>query len=182
MKNTFVKFVTAILMVSVIVLSGSSGYISAGELPVESKPEIVLTCDEPIRFDGSSKLELETIDIEYQPILSKDEIELLALVTMAEAEAEPEEGQRLVIDTILNRVDSLYFPDTVYDVVYQKNQFTSMWNGRTNRCHIRDDLVKLVEEELLSRTNSEVIFFRTGHYSEYGDPMFLVGHHYFSRY
>lgn len=179
MKDTFVKFVTAILMVSVIVLSGSSIYISAGELPVETEHEIALSYDEPIR---SSKLELDIIEIEYQPILSKDEIELLALVTMAEAEAEPEEGQRLVIDTILNRVDSPYFPDTVYDVVYQKNQFTSMWNGRTNRCHIRDDLVKLVEEELLSRTNSEVIFFRTGHYSEYGDPLFLVGHHYFSRY
>lgn len=179
MKDTFIKFVTAILMVSVIVLSGSSNYISAGELPIKAEHEIAFSHDEPIR---SSKLELDIIEIEYRPILSKDEIELLALVTMAEAEAEPEEGQRLVIDAILNRVDSPYFPDTVYDVVYQKNQFTSMWNGRTNRCHIRDDLVKLVEEELLSRTNSEVIFFRTGHYSEYGDPMFLVGHHYFSRY
>lgn len=29
---------------------------------------------------------------------------------MAEAEGEPEEGQRLVIDTILNRVDDPCFP------------------------------------------------------------------------
>lgn len=180
MKNAFVKFVSAILMVSAIFLSGSSNYISAGEFLVE--PEFEIAYAESTRFDNSSELEIEVIELEFQPTLSEDEIELLALVTMAEAEAEPEEGQRLVIDTILNRVDSPHFPDSVYDVVYQKNQFTSMWNGRTDRCYIRDDLVKLVEEELLDRTNSEVIFFRTGHYSKYGEPMFLVGHHYFSRY
>ena len=61
--------------------------------------------------------------------MSKEDVELIALVTMAEAEGECEEGKRLVIDTILNRVDSEHFPDTVYDVIYQPNQFSSMWNG-----------------------------------------------------
>lgn len=37
--------------------------------------------------------------------LTQEEIDLIALCVMAEAEGEPEEGQRLVIDTILNRVD-----------------------------------------------------------------------------
>lgn len=115
-------------------------------------------------------------------ILSQEEIELIALVTMAEAEAEPVEGQRLVIDTILNRVDSPYFPNTVYDVVYQPHQFTSMTNGRVDRCYIREDLVALVREELDNRYNSEVVFFRTTRYSDYGTPMFQVGDHYFSKY
>lgn len=59
--------------------------------------------------------------------ISDDDIELIALVTMAEAEGECEEGKRLVIDTILNRVDSISFPNTVYEVVYQPSQFSSMW-------------------------------------------------------
>ena len=122
------------------------------------------------------------IPVEEEIILTQDEIELIALVTMAEAEAEPEEGQRLVIDTILNRVDSEYFPDTVYDVLYQPNQFTSMTNGRIDRCYIRDDLVDLVEQEAISRYNYDVVFFRTTRYSDYGVPMFQVGHHYFSSY
>lgn len=114
--------------------------------------------------------------------ISQDDIELIALVTMAEAEGEPEEGQRLVIDTILNRKDSEYFPDTVYDVIYQKNQFTCMWNGRIEQCEVRDEIVQLIEEELVSRTNSDVVFFRTGRYSSYGEPLFQVGNHYFSSY
>lgn len=52
--------------------------------------------------------------------MTQEEIELIALVTMAEAEGECEYGQRLVIDTILNRVDDPHFPDTVHEVVYQK--------------------------------------------------------------
>ena len=137
------------------------------------------------------KLEVNTsnIELEVKPILSKEkttmsneEIELIALVTMAEAEGEPEEGKRLVIDTILNRVDHKCFPNTVSDVIYQKDQFTSMWNGRLNSCYASDDICKLVKEEVKSRKDSNVIFFRTSRYSDYGSPMFQVGHHYFSRY
>lgn len=114
--------------------------------------------------------------------LTQEEIELIALVTMAEAEGECEYGQRLVIDTILNRVDDPHFPDTVHEVVYQKNQFSSMWNGRVDRCYVKEELVDLVKEELRNRTNYDVVFFRTERYSDYGVPMFQVEHHYFSSY
>lgn len=131
---------------------------------------------------------LEETEIIPEPIterlysLSDEEIDLLALVTMAEAEGEPEEGKRLVIDTILNRVDSEYFPDTVYDVIYQPKAFTSMWTSRVDRCYVRDDIRRLVIEELESRTNDEVIFFRTDYYHSYGTELFQVGNHYFSKY
>ena len=118
----------------------------------------------------------------YIPEYSKEEIELIALVTMAEAEGEPEEGKRLVIDTILNRVDHEYFPDAVSEVIYQKGQFTSMWNGRANRCYVSDDICKLVNEEIESRTNTDVIFFHAGMYPSYGSPIVQVGNHYFSSY
>ena len=115
-------------------------------------------------------------------ILTEEEIELIALVTMAEAEGESEYGKRLVIDTILNRVDSdvEYMPNTVHEVIYQRNQFAPMWNGRIDRCYVREDIVDLVKEELVSRTNNEVMFFHAGRYGEYGTPMFSEGNHYFS--
>lgn len=115
-------------------------------------------------------------------LLSDKDIALIALVTMAEAEGECEEGKRLVIDTILNRMDSEHFPDTPYDVIYQANQFSSMWNGRVERCGVREDICQLVREELESRLNYDVIFFNAGCYSAYGVPMFQVENHYFSSY
>ena len=67
-----------------------------------------------------------------KPRFSDEEIDLIALVTMAEAEGESELGKRLVIDTILNRVDAETHPNTVHDVIYQNGQFTSMTNGRVD--------------------------------------------------
>lgn len=125
--------------------------------------------------------EEETTEVMSYSIPTSD-IELISMVVMAEAEGEPEEGKRLVIDTILNRVDSRYFPNSVIDVVYQPNQFSSMWNGRINRCYVKDDIYALVLEEVTNRSNSDVIFFRTDYYSNYGVPMYQVGNHYFSSY
>lgn len=115
-------------------------------------------------------------------MLPREDIELIALVTMAEAEGECEEGKRLVIDTILNRLYSEHWPDTVSEVIYQPDQFTSMWNGRVDRCYVSEDICRLVEQELYLQTNTDVVYFTAGAYSDYGEPMFQVGNHYFSSY
>lgn len=107
---------------------------------------------------------------------------MIALVTMAEAEGESELGQRLVIDTILNRVDADTHPDTVHGVIYQNGQFTSMANGRVDRCYVKDEIRELVVEEMESRMNYDTIFFQAGDYSKYGTPLFSEGNHYFSSY
>ena len=114
--------------------------------------------------------------------LTDEEVELIALLTMAEAEGECEYGQRLVIDTVLNRVDSEHFPGTVNDVVYQKNQYSSMTGERVTRCWVKEELCELVRSELKERTDYDVVFFRTKHYHSFGTPMFQVGAHYFSKY
>ena len=123
--------------------------------------------------------------VEETPVVSKvatdAEIELLALVTMAEAEGEPVEGKRLVIDTVLNRVDSPRWPNTIREVIYQPSQFVAMSNGRAERCRVTDEVRQLVREELLSRTNTEVVYFTAGGYGRYGTPMFNIGNHYFCK-
>lgn len=148
-------------------------------LKAEPIDPIVIISEQPLE-ETVSAVEIE----EYveDTLLPQEDIELIALVTIAEAEGECEEGKRLVIDTILNRVDSVYFPDTVHGVIYQANQFSSMWNGRVDKCFADDDICQLVEEELQSRTNVDTIFFTAGGYGKYGTPMFQVGNHYFSSY
>ncbi len=138
-----------------------------------------LMIPEPIFVDTPPIVTMELLE---ENLLSDEDISLIALVTMAEAEGECEEGKRLVIDTILNRMDSKHFPDSVYDVVYQPSQFSSMWNGRVDRCEVKEDICELVKEELRFRTNADVMFFTADKYSKYGIPMFQVGNHYFSSY
>ena len=125
------------------------------------------------QFLVTEKVEEETLDDIY--VIQKESLELLALVAMAEAETESELGKRLVIDTILNRVDSEYFPGSIHDVVYQNWAFASV-----SGCYVTDDNFRLAEEEVEKRTNGDVLFFRTERYSIYGVPLFKEGHHYFS--
>ena len=146
------------------------------KIAIVASPRVLVTSAEE---NEESNPELEILSEE--PIMSEDDIELIALVTMGEAEGECEEGKRLVIDTILNRVDyDLYFPNTVREVIYQRNQFECVTNGRLNRCYVDEYFCQLVREELEYRTNYDVMYFRADRYGEYGTPMFRVGNHYFS--
>ena len=145
------------------------------KIPVEKTVE---TTPKPKTVDIQGVVEKQKSEPEIS--MSKDDMKLIAQMTMAEAEGESEYGQRLVIDTILNRVDSSTFPDTVYDVLYQPYQFSSIKDGRFARCHVKKELYELVVEEVHNRTNYDVIFFRTGHYSKYGTPLFKEDSHYFN--
>jgi N-acetylmuramoyl-L-alanine amidase len=154
------------------------------ELHEQTKLVIVET---PIEHPVDDEVEIIGIQINDENIepdleLSREDINLIALVTMAEAEGECEEGKRLVIDTVLNRLESEHFPDTVQDVIYQQNQFSSVWNGRIDKCSVDNDIFELVESEITDRTNSDVVFFTAGRYSNYGVPLLQVEHHYFSSY
>ena len=181
MKDT----ISILFVISTILVS----WLIPDNKPVENYNENTVTCsNQNIEYVDTTPMlqKSEPVEvIQYKTNVKEEyseDIKLIALVVIAEAEGESEEGKRLVIDTILNRVDSEYFPDTVYDVIYQPNQFTSMWNGRVDRCKSTDEVCALVAEELELRTNTSVIFFTAGQYSEYGTPMYNVGNHYFSSY
>jgi N-acetylmuramoyl-L-alanine amidase len=137
-----------------------------------------VSTDHPENYDIPA-YEEPAEEVEYEST-SLTDVELIALVTMAEAEGESEYGKRLVIDTILNRMDHPYYPSTAEGVIYQSGQFTSMWNGRVDMCYVDPDICRLVEEELANRTNYDVIYFCAGWYSAYGTPLFQEGGHYFS--
>lgn len=174
----FIKIAASLFLISALICSD----VRVNALD-DQKPAVT-----PI--DISQVYEFKPVDIvpeqpkieeEIVPI-SDEEIDLIATLVMAEAEGEPEYGQRLVIDVVLNRMDSPYFPDTVRDVIFQKNQFSPTSNGRWERCYPKEELRELVKSELRSRTDSDVVFFRTQRYSDYGKPLFQVCCHYFSSY
>lgn len=122
----------------------------------------------------------EVRDISNADLITMDDAVLIAKLVLAEAEGEPEMGKRLVIDTVLNRLDSSDFPNTVYDVVYQPYHYDPAWDGRIELFSELDDTFKLVVDEIHNRTNSEVLYFRTDKFHEFGTPMEQVGNHYFS--
>ncbi|PRX29891.1 N-acetylmuramoyl-L-alanine amidase [Orenia metallireducens] len=59
-----------------------------------------------------------------------DELTWLARAVHAEARGEPFEGQVAVASVVLNRVQSNKFPNTIYSVIHQKKQFSSVDDGQ----------------------------------------------------
>lgn len=167
--NTIAKITIPIIVGTLLMFSG------AAKQPADEPA----TYDNDITTISATKC-VNPSEPEHKWTITQEDIELIALVTMAEAEGECEYGKRMVIDTILNRLDSDRFPNTVHDVIYSPNQFSCMWNGRVDRCYVRDDICDLVVDELMNRTNWETVYFTAGRYSSYGTPLFQIEHHYFS--
>jgi spore germination cell wall hydrolase CwlJ-like protein len=61
--------------------------------------------------------------IEKAIALSKPQLNCLAEAVYFEARGEPKIGQKLVTRTILQRVESSKFPNTICGVINQKKQF-----------------------------------------------------------
>lgn len=84
------------------------------------------------------------------------EVECLAKAVYFEARGEPIPGQLLVAEVILNRVDSVYYPDSACDVVYQNDhkknacQFSFACDGIPDR--IRDSRAWTVAERIAEIT------------------------------
>jgi N-acetylmuramoyl-L-alanine amidase len=58
--------------------------------------------------------------------MTDDDLYLLAKLITAESQGEPYEGQVAVGAVVLNRVKSSQFPNTIREVIYQKNQFSCL--------------------------------------------------------
>ena len=119
--------------------------------------------------------------------VTDDEYALLALVVEAEAGDQDFIGRRLVVDVILNRVASASFPNDIYGVIFQRNQFSTTFDGafdRVRREGITQMTYEAIDMELQlneNRYNTEVLFFTMGYYNPYCKPMFVWGTHYFGR-
>lgn len=67
-----------------------------------------------------------------ESVYSADDLYWLSRIISAESRGEPLEGQLAVGNVVLNRVASPEFPDTIYDVIFDRRyaiQFTPVANG-----------------------------------------------------
>lgn len=106
--------------------------------------------------------ETETKEPAYT--ISDEEFELLTRLVTAEAENQSFKAQYYVACVVMNRVESEYFPDSITEVVWQKEpsrQFSSMWNGRYDSCETTESCYEAVKY-LLENGNElpdDVLYF-----------------------
>lgn len=94
---------------------------------------------------------------------------LLAKLAMAEAEGESGQCKVMVICTVLNRVESHSFPDTVKEVIYQRDpksgvyQFSCIGDGRFERSEPDDACWQALNTVKTDRKSCDrdVLYFET---------------------
>lgn len=145
------------------------------------------------QFDCDLVMNIEELDNivkvkctqEKSQSICKDEFELLARCVEAEAGDQDYLGKCYVIDCILNRCDQWH--QSIKETIYQKGQFAVVSNNRINKVKVTEETRQAIRDELRSRTNSEMLYFRMNHYHEWitqRDPsrnLFPHGDHYFSK-
>ena len=127
-------------------------------------------------------LAIEDSDEQIAEEIYLGELEELAQLVEAEAGNQEFEGKCLVVDTVLNRVESPLFPDTIHDVIHQEGQFSVMTNGAFEKAawNMKDSDFAAVAIEVELHTNKDVLYFNNSRaVSGEGTP-FKVGGHWFN--
>lgn len=167
------KYITGLLLAGVmLVMSG----ICARELKIDrisAKPAFRMEyLDESMEEDmhsyvetiasvssGQRVVDYEVLEQTMQYQLSDKDYDALLRIVEAEAGGEDQNGKLLVANVVLNRVNSEVFPDTVWDVVMQKEQgiaqFSPTVDGRFQNVHVSDDTVAAVERALYGEDISQ---------------------------
>ena len=124
------------------------------EIPTEETVEQVVVEVTPEALTGNS-FSLE--DQEYQVLLT---------IVAAEAGCEDTEGRMLVANVVMNRVRNGYFPNTVTEVVYQRQdgtaQFSPVSDGRIDTVNVSQGTIDAVARVMNGEDISQgALFFRS---------------------
>lgn len=85
-------------------------------------------------------------------------------IVEAEATGEGFDGKQFVCEAIMNRVHSDSFPDSIEDVVFEKNQFSPIIDGRYWEVTITEETVNAVNSIMFHGIRAEsrgVVFFQS---------------------
>lgn len=141
-------------------LKGTEGAVELSKPAYQAQMDEIYTADAKksamgiatIASSGQRVVPYQTLDKEYCYNLSEQDLEALLRIVEAEAGGEDEEGKLLVANVVLNRMESDKFPDTVSEVVFQRDngvtQFSPVNNGRYWTVEISEETVNAVERAL----------------------------------
>ena len=150
-----------------------------------AKAQVETNQEEEISIEAPTTAVTTTIT-ENQVVPSSATYKIFAGLLQAEAGNQDEYGKRLVVDTVLNRVNDPQFPNTILEVIYQPYQFSVVKNGQLQkyidgRLEIPEENYRIIAEELFDQADYDVVFFQSGGWSSYGQPAYKYGDHYFNK-
>lgn len=159
------KFVTQLFLCNMLLIMswfclGGAQINKAAAAPAFQVTRSEIVKPEADRFFGHLKraasgqrvVDYVVMEKEYKYDLKSADYEALLKIVQAEAGNEDLEGKMLVAGVVMNRVESAEFPDSVTEVVLQKEkgvyQFSPVGNGTYQNAKASQETIEAVEKVL----------------------------------
>lgn len=137
----------------------------------QEKATIVKVEDKQITSERR-EIAYQELEPEYVIEVTEADIDCLMRIVEAEAGCEDRTGKLLVANVVINRVKNEDFPDTVTEVVYQRNsqsvQFSPVSNGRIDSVRVSEETREVVYSALYGEDVSQGALYFVA--KQYADP------------
>lgn len=135
----FVGILLCVVLALFLIVKGSTIISSGGSLSSpktsemtsvsgeQSQPTVTPAESSEDPPETTQSLQIEEIAVpEHKPVYNytEEELDLLARLIYSEVGIESYDTQLKIGSVVMNRVDDPYFPNTIREVIYQKNQFS----------------------------------------------------------
>lgn len=108
--------------------------------------------------------------------ISLEEFEAICRVVMNEAGGESYKCQVAVAETIINRINSDKFPDTLMEVLNQPYQFSHNENGKITDS-VREAVAQSLEYQIF---DTDMVYFREDYYFSFAEKYMCIDNLFFS--
>ena len=169
MKKTIAAIVLGFIVVSLALP------IPLSEIKDEEEEIVTISQYEPVAGLSVTK------EVEKCITDNKKDFELICRTVYCEAGNQDIKTQEMVALTIMNRVKSKRFPNTVKGVVYQKNAYAvTNWKDFSSRKWTKQ-VEKAVKRAAKSKKHpKDMFYFRTDYFHKFGKPYMVSGDLWFS--
>lgn len=172
-KKCILLLVVNVLCTGMLWLARTSEVQGQEAIKIEQQEvaKVVTIEDKPV-ISEERQITFQKLQPQYVINVSQQDIECLMKIVEAEAGCEDRTGKLLVANVVINRVNDDEFPDTVTEVVYQRNsqsaQFSPVSNGRIDSVKISEETREVVYSALLGEDVSHGALYFVAR--QYADP------------
>lgn len=179
------KAMSALVLMNLVFVFGFLSLMGFEEHKAYTNPAYAMKADSSLFADeksssmgiafvaasGQRVVDFGVVERQQKYFLSEQDLEVLLRIVEAEAGGEDAEGKLLVANVVLNRVNSEKFPNTVSEVVFQRekgvSQFSPVSSGKIFRVNVADETKEAVGRALKGEDISQgALYFAARKYAD----------------
>ena len=170
-KSNILLFIAYTVCTGLLIFS-KQYEVQAGSVDSRETVTVETECVELARLESVERvISYETMEQRLCIDVSEKALETLMRIVEAEAGGEDQDGKLLVANVVLNRMNDEHFPDTVSEVVFQRekgvSQFSPVANGSFYRVKISDETISAVGRALMGEDISQgALYFVARKYAD----------------